>query len=83
MGWNSAEAAKESKLLIDIPKDALYYFVHSYHFNCNDTNDILARTIYDYPFTSAIQKNNIYGTQFHPEKSHDWGQKLINNFINL
>ena len=59
----------------------MYYFVHSYHFECNDKNDILTSTNYDYSFVSTIQKENIIGTQFHPEKSHDCGEQLIKNFI--
>lgn len=81
MGWNNVILNKESVLFKVLPEDAIFYFVHSYHINCNDKKDILATTDYEYPFTSAIQKENIYGTQFHPEKSHDWGEKIFKNFV--
>lgn len=83
MGWNSIEQKKISPLLIDIPDNKQYYFVHSYHVRCNIKEDILTSTIYGYEFVSSVQKENIYGTQFHPEKSHEWGEKLIKNFLNL
>ena len=83
MGWNNSIVQKDSSLLIDISPDAMFYFAHSYHILCNNKKDILATTEYDYTFTSAIQKDNIYGTQFHPEKSHDWGEQLFNNFLSL
>ena len=60
-----------------------FYFVHSYHLKCKNSNDILAETIYDYSFTSAFQNENIFGVQFHPEKSHDAGEILLRNFINM
>lgn len=81
MGWNTAEVQKESLLYENIPRKALFYFVHSYHFKCNDQADVLTSTSYEYPFASSIEKENIFGTQFHPEKSHDFGEQLIHNFI--
>jgi len=83
MGWNSASVNKNSLLFKNVSEEFLYYFVHSYHINCNDEEDILTTTKYEYEFTSSIQKNNIYGTQFHPEKSHDWGELLYKNFANI
>ena len=79
MGWNTAQIKKENKLF-DFSIEELYYFVHSYHITCNDKNDILASTTYGYEFTSGIQKDNVYGTQFHPEKSHSAGLKILKNF---
>ncbi|MFK8060282.1 MAG: imidazole glycerol phosphate synthase subunit HisH [Polaribacter sp.] len=81
MGWNSIKIEKENQLLHGISQSELFYFVHSYHIKCDDKNDILGTTNYSYDFTSIIQKNNIYGTQFHPEKSHGKGLKLIKNFV--
>lgn len=81
MGWNSADLQKESPLFHQIPQEAPFYFVHSYHFKCNEEADILTNTIYEYDFVSAVEKGNIFGTQFHPEKSHDFGEQLIGNFI--
>lgn len=83
MGWNSIERKKDSLLLKDIPDKSNFYFVHSYHVKCNQTWDILTTTFYGYEFVSAIQKDNIYGTQFHPEKSHECGERMLNNFLNL
>lgn len=83
MGWNNANIEKESQLFNGIPNEAMYYFVHSYHIVCNNNEDILTTTEYEYKFTSAIQKDNIYGTQFHPEKSHDWGEEVFRNFVEL
>jgi glutamine amidotransferase len=83
MGWNTTTRIKESHLFEKIDLNSEFYFVHSYHIHCNDANDILAETIYDYPFTSAIQKGNIFGVQFHPEKSHDDGDIILRNFINM
>lgn len=83
MGWNTVEVQKDSPLFAGVSQEAMYYFVHSYYMKCHDTKDALGTTDYALPFTSAIQKNNIYGTQFHPEKSHEWGDLLIQNFIAL
>jgi imidazole glycerol-phosphate synthase subunit HisH len=83
MGWNSIEQKKLSPLLKDIPDNRYYYFVHSYHVTCNNNDDILTTSLYGYEFVSSVQKENIFGTQFHPEKSHGWGEKMLNNFLNL
>lgn len=83
MGWNNAKLNKDSKLFQNVLNEALFYFVHSYHIKCNDYKDILTTTKYEYEFTSSIQKDNIYGTQFHPEKSHDAGEIIFKNFANL
>ena len=83
MGWNNTIIAKESALFHGVPADAMFYFVHSFHIKCNNPEDILTATEYEYQFTSSIQKDKIYGTQFHPEKSQDWGAKILENFANL
>ena len=83
IGWNSINVKRKSSLLSGLPKDASFYFVHSYHIICNNDNDVICTTEYEYEFTSAVQKNNIYGTQFHPEKSHDLGETIFRNFISL
>jgi glutamine amidotransferase len=82
MGWNTLEHKKNSKLITPI-EDERFYFVHSYHVDCHDKQDVLATSNYGYDFTSAFSKNNIYGVQFHPEKSHKFGMRLIKNFIEL
>jgi imidazole glycerol-phosphate synthase subunit HisH len=80
MGWNDVSVQKDSLLFDQVPPQAMFYFVHSYVVRCNRDSDALAMTTYDYPFASAIERDNIFGTQFHPEKSHDWGEQLIRNF---
>ena len=81
MGWNEIIKNKDSRLLEDISIESRFYFVHTYHLKCNDQNDSLLETNYGYNFVSAIEKNNIVGVQFHPEKSHKFGMKILNNFI--
>lgn len=83
MGWNNAMIENESPIFKGISQDAMYYFVHSYHIKCKNKEDILATTEYEYSFTSAIQNGNIFGVQFHPEKSHDWGEQIFKNFAEL
>jgi len=83
MGWNSLIQKKDNHLLNNFDNDHLYYFVHSYHVVSNRNEDILATTEYGYEFVSAISKDNIYGVQFHPEKSHEWGEHILKNFLNL
>lgn len=82
-GWNQIEIKKQSVLMKNIAENSEFYFVHSYHFENNFTEDVLNTTLYDYYFTSAVEKNNIFGVQFHPEKSHDAGCLLIKNFVEL
>lgn len=81
MAWNSVQIEKESKLHENIPNETMFYFVHAYHVECNDKTDILDSAEYVYRFTSAVERGNIYGTQYHPEKSHDEGLQLLKNFI--
>jgi glutamine amidotransferase len=83
IGWNQVQNQKDSLLTKGIPNDSEFYFIHSYHFKCNSTSDILHLTEYEYSFPSAIEKDNIFGVQYHPEKSHDIGITMLNNFIAL
>jgi glutamine amidotransferase len=83
MGWNVVYPAKDNALLPSDEKELRYYFVNSYHVECNDPCDVLAHSYYGYKFTCAVQHDNIYGVQFHPEKSHRFGMALIKNFIEL
>tara|TARA_B100000900_G_scaffold407530_2_gene420358 strand:- start:84 stop:695 length:612 start_codon:yes stop_codon:yes gene_type:complete len=82
MGWNTVEIV-ENPLFKGIPQKALFYFVHSYFYENYDQVNMIGHSEYGIQFTSAINKNNIYGVQFHPEKSHENGQKLLKNFANL
>jgi len=81
MGWNFTTQHKESKLFSGMFPEPRFYFVHSYYFKANDEGDILTSTSYETEFTSAIEKGNILGVQFHPEKSHKFGMKLLRNFV--
>ena len=78
MGWNIVTPTRQNKL-IEAPLD--YYFVHSYYFQCEDNQNILAETQYGISFSSIVVKENIYGVQFHPEKSSSQGLRLIENFV--
>ena len=81
MGWNSIRVLNKN-LKIN-PKETDYYFVHSYYFNCKNKDNIMAETNYGINFPSIVIKENIYGFQFHPEKSSDQGLDIIKNFIKL
>jgi glutamine amidotransferase len=83
MGWNHVIANKSSILFDGLSGAQEFYFVHSYHIKSNEPTDILATTDYEYPFVSALEKENIFGVQFHPEKSHDAGEKMLANFLKL
>ena len=83
MGWNTVELVKASKLFNDMYPEPRFYFVHSYHVRCNKEEDILTKTFYGYYFISSIVAGNIAGVQFHPEKSHKFGMKLLGNFASF
>jgi len=81
MGWNNVKCAKQSMLFDGIPESREFYFVHSYHIRTNNNEDVLATTDYEYSFVSALEKDNIFGVQFHPEKSHEVGEIMLTNFL--
>lgn len=83
MGWNTIIIKKQNPLFNSIISDSMYYFVHSYYVDCLQKDDVLATTTYEFEFTSMLQKGNIFGTQFHPEKSHVDGLELIKQFTLL
>jgi imidazole glycerol-phosphate synthase subunit HisH len=83
MGWNFVKLHRESNLFNSMFPDARFYFVHSFFFKANDSSDISASTTYEIEFTSAIERGNILGVQFHPEKSHKFGMKLLKNFVDF
>jgi len=83
MGWNNIAAKKGSPLMNGVDEDSEFYFAHSYHLRLNDLSDELAETQYGIAFPSAVQHDNIFGVQFHPEKSHDAGALLLKNFVEL
>jgi glutamine amidotransferase len=82
MGWNSIHITQSNPILNDeAEEDLWFYFVHSYHVVCRNHNNILATSFNGYEFAAAIIKDNIIGTQFHPEKSHKYGMELMKNFV--
>ena len=81
MGWNSLKVKKDDKILTSTFNEKDFYFVHSYIYEKVKASDVLAITKYGKNFPSVVNKGNIYGVQFHPEKSHKNGLKLIKNFI--
>ena len=83
MGWNLVNTKKPSVLFQDMYEEPRFYFVHSYHVVLNNRKDLLCSTHYGYDFGSALECGNIYGVQFHPEKSHKFGIKLLRNFAEL
>jgi len=83
MGWNKLSIKNNDALYRGIDHDNFFYFVHSYFVTCENTNDILAETNYGNSFVSLFKKENIYGCQFHPEKSHDAGLQVLKNFALL
>ena len=83
MGWNSINITKDDLLFKDLDDNEYFYFCHSYFFECKNKKNILAETNYGHQFSSVVKNENIYGIQFHPEKSHDSGVKILNNFAKL
>jgi len=81
MGWSDVELCKPSRLFENM-ENPRFYFVHSYHAELSNKADALISAEYGYPFTAGIEHENILGVQFHPEKSHKFGMKLFENFIN-
>ena len=82
MGWNRM-FTKEHPLFNGLDEEHYLYFVHTYHVSCKNENDVIGETYYGYKFTSAVACGNVFGIQPHPEKSHDNGLKILQNFINL
>lgn len=80
MGWDIVEFKQKNPLINNLKQTQRYYFVHSYHAVCDFEENILMSCDYGYEFTAAVVKENIYGVQFHPEKSHDFGMALLKNF---
>ena len=83
IGWNQINIVKESKIFNDVENNSHMYFVHSYEFIPEDKNIITATTDYSTNVVCSVEKENIFGTQFHPEKSDKLGLKIIKNFISI
>lgn len=80
MGWNSLTLTRPDPLWEGLEDEARFYFVHSFHMECAEPADVLATTHYGYDFPSVIGRGHVLGTQFHPEKSHKYGLRLLRNF---
>jgi imidazole glycerol-phosphate synthase subunit HisH len=83
MGWNNVETTSQHPLFKDMPTQNRFYFVHSYYAHAESTSNVIGNTQYGITFHSAIANDNVIGVQFHPEKSHVFGMKLMRNFGNL
>ena len=83
MGWNQLEMTRPNPLMAEIDNDSYAYFVHSYYCIPTETDDLLIKTHYGIDFAAGVQRDNIYGVQFHPEKSQMTGLKLLSNFLKI
>jgi len=83
MGWNDVKPVKDIDLFKGLEDNSIFYFLHTYYFHCNNKEDIMAVTEYGGEFASAAHHENKYGIQFHPEKSHHYGEILLHNFAKL
>lgn len=81
MGWAEIALKKKSSLFNNMPSEPRFYFVHSFHWQCDFQSDVLASAYHGYEFTAAVEHENMIGVQFHPEKSHKFGLKLYENFL--
>jgi glutamine amidotransferase len=83
MGWNTVVAAKPDPLVAQLPDDSRFYFVHSYYVQCDDPADVLLWSSHGQRFAAGVQRGNLRGVQFHPEKSHRYGLALMRSFVEL
>lgn len=83
MGWNDVTPVGASALFKGLENNASFYFLHSYYFDCADPADAAALVDYGFQFACAVKSGNVFGVQFHPEKSHHWGAALLENFAEL
>ena len=83
MGWNNVRPLTANRLFAGLDTDSRFYFLHSYYFECKNRDDVLADSDYGVRFSCAVNHKNIYGVQFHPEKSHHFGVQLLKNFAEL
>lgn len=81
MGWNVVQPKTAAALFSAFDGETRFYFVHSYHFVSSDPADVAATSVYGFEFTAALQRGNLFGVQFHPEKSHKFGERLLQRFV--
>lgn len=81
MGWDIVDFKQKNPILDGIEGTQRYYFVHSFHAKCDSSENVLMTCDYGYEFAASVVKDNVYGVQFHPEKSHDFGMRLLTNFV--
>jgi glutamine amidotransferase len=83
MGWNDVAPAAGGSLFAGLNGDSRFYFLHSFYFECSSPDDVAATTHYGFDFVSAVHRDNVWGVQFHPEKSHHFGAAALRNFAGL
>ena len=81
MGWNTIQVSTPNPLVDGLAEGSRFYFVHTYHVRCDDASRVVATATYGQPFPCVIGRDNVMGTQFHPEKSHRFGLRLLENFV--